>query len=91
MVGLTTVIDVTCCVVYHSPHFPLPPDRPTDQWRQTDTQQSAKNIMGLFFLLIMFQTMVSMFGVLQVFIRTCTHVLSLCVSAVWGEGSRPRP
>lgn len=33
---------------------------------QTDTQQSAKNIMGLFFLLIMFQTMVSMFGVLQV-------------------------
>lgn len=33
---------------------------------QTDTQRSAKNIMGLFFLLIMFQTMVSMFGVLQV-------------------------
>ncbi len=33
---------------------------------QTDSQQSAKNIMGLFFLLIMFQTMVSMFGVLQV-------------------------
>jgi hypothetical protein len=34
---------------------------------QTDSQQSAKNIMGLFFLLIMFQTMVSMFGVLQAF------------------------
>jgi hypothetical protein len=33
---------------------------------QTDTQESAKNIMGLFFLIIMFQTMVSMFGVLQV-------------------------
>jgi len=33
---------------------------------QDDTQQSAKNIMGLFFLIIMFQTMVSMFGVLQV-------------------------
>ena len=33
---------------------------------QNDTQQSAKNIMGLFFLVIMFQTMVSMFGVLQV-------------------------
>lgn len=33
---------------------------------QTDTQRSAKNIMGLFFLLMMFQTMVSMFGVLQV-------------------------
>jgi hypothetical protein len=33
---------------------------------QDDTQKSAKNIMGLFFLVIMFQTMVSMFGVLQV-------------------------
>ncbi len=39
----------------------------TIYYGQTDTQQSAKNIMGLFFLVIMFQTMVSMFGVLQAF------------------------
>jgi len=36
-------------------------------YNQNSSQASAKNILGLFFILIMYQTLVSMFGVLQVF------------------------
>jgi hypothetical protein len=43
---------------------------------QDDTQKSAKNVMGLFFLLNMFQVMTSMFGVLQVRLTACLSTSS---------------
>lgn len=36
-------------------------------YNQGDSQQSAKNLLGLFFILTMYQVMISMFSVLQVF------------------------